>query len=300
MSDEITKSQKLSLLTLNLHTYQEFSTPGKTESELNEEDVRQRVEKHSPLFDEIARAINELKIDIICLQEVGEWRGYSDSQFGKHPSNAAQQILSRLSDKNYQVAMDWSHYGWDVWKEGSAIISRYPIIKSDSKYISNPKNGTKNFWQSRNVVNAKVILPNRKEIDIYSVHSGWWDSSDEPFFEQVKRLDDWMEKKKNKSNSELLCGDFNQPAGKEGYKLMTNVLHFDDLYLTANPNGMNDFTISGKTDGWENAKNSTRIDYLFFRQSADYEIVESHRLFMGKDFTKVSDHFGVFAEVLIF
>ncbi len=142
---ETKNNRHLSLLTLNLHTYQEFSTAGKKETQLNERDALTRVEDHGPIFDKIANAINKLNIDIICLQEVGEWKGKSESDFGKHESNAALQILKRLRDKDYTAYMDWSDYGWDVWKEGNAIISRYPMIKTESKYISDKKNGTKTF-----------------------------------------------------------------------------------------------------------------------------------------------------------
>ena len=54
----------LSILTLNLHSYQEFKVAG--------DSIVERLRKHKPLFDSIATAIDQLDVDIVCLQEVAE------------------------------------------------------------------------------------------------------------------------------------------------------------------------------------------------------------------------------------
>lgn len=61
------------------------------------------------------------------------------------------QILMRLGELRYHYTMDCSHYGWQVWVEGSAIFSKYPIAHSDSRFISSPGTGKHEFWKSRNV-----------------------------------------------------------------------------------------------------------------------------------------------------
>ena len=79
----------LKVLTLNLHTYQESNQDYK--------------------FSQVARAINELDIDLICLQEVGE--NWNNGQ-GDWNSNAAKIICERL-DRKYHLHTDWAHLGFD-------------------------------------------------------------------------------------------------------------------------------------------------------------------------------------------
>ena len=294
---ESERDDHLSLLTLNLHTYQEFSTPGKKEAQLNEQDALQRVRDHGPLFDKIANAIIKLNIDVVCLQEVGEWKNHSDNSFGKHKSNAALQIIQRLRGEDYYVYMDWSHYGWDVWKEGSAIISRLPILSAESKYISKKNNGTKNFWQSRNVIKAQLKLNDSVNLNVFSVHAGWWDSEIEPFQEQYEHLQRWVKTSTKLDEVTILCGDFNQPAAEKGYQLMTGSGGYVDLYLKANPTGMYDKTVEGNIAGWERDEKGTRIDYFLMNSTSSLKVVQSQRIFTEKLFGRVSDHLGIYVQL---
>jgi hypothetical protein len=70
-------SNEFAVLTINLHTYQEFRSVGVAESDLTDELARQRIDSYGPLFDRIADGINQMNPDIVCFQEVGEWSGDS-------------------------------------------------------------------------------------------------------------------------------------------------------------------------------------------------------------------------------
>ncbi|WP_037383952.1 endonuclease/exonuclease/phosphatase family protein, partial [Serratia sp. DD3] len=172
-------AENFTVLSVNLHTYQEFKTPGVKESALTDSQAMERVNQHGVLFDQVAAAINQLNPDVVCLQEVGEWHGKQRDdletvQFGATDSNMVKQILSRLDNKQYDYVMDWSHFGWDVWMEGSAVLSRHPIVKKDSRYISDVNNGTRTFWKSRNIPMAQIDLGGRLgQLNVFSIHAGW-------------------------------------------------------------------------------------------------------------------------------
>jgi hypothetical protein len=65
--DQGKSGAEFTVLSLNLHTYQEFKTDGIADAELTDELARERVEQHGPLFDRVAAAIIALDADIVCL-----------------------------------------------------------------------------------------------------------------------------------------------------------------------------------------------------------------------------------------
>jgi maltose 6'-phosphate phosphatase len=300
-ADDQASATDLSILTLNLHTYQELRNPDAQDYELTDELARQRIDAYGAVFDRIAAGIAQLDPDIICLQEVGEWPGGTQNntgtiEFGATDTNMVHQILSRLGDKRYFYTMDWSHYGWDVWLEGSAILSKYPISSTDSRFISDPDNGRYEFWKTRNVPMARFEVPGIGHIAVFSVHAGWWDDPEEPAQEQYLRLFDWTQEMTGPLDTTILCGDFNAPAGGAAYQYLTSVMNFSDQYLLANPDGMHDATVGGGADGWQESDSGERIDYIFVNSDSPLAAKHARRVFTQAQLGRVSDHVGVFAE----
>ncbi len=293
----------LSVLTLNLHSYQGLDSAGVPESELTDELARQRVEAYGPIFDRLSQGVTELDPDIVCLQEVAEWPVSGkpgEAGFGSSDSNMVHQLLSRLPDGRYEYTMDWSHFAWGVWLEGSAILSKYPLNHSESRFISRP--GTlphSNDWKSRNVPMAKLEVQDLGEVSVFSVHAGWWDDPDEPFREQFARLLEWVEEVSSSSELTLLCGDFNVAAGSAGYEYMLEDTGFMDPYAIANPEGFFDATIGAGADGWENSDDAHRIDYILMNEDSSLEAARARRVFTESEFGRVSDHVGVFVELTL-
>lgn len=292
-------SNDFSILTLNLHTYQELRSEGVAESELTDELARQRVESYGPLFDRIADGINQMNPDVVCFQEVGEWPGGNTQDpesilFGASDSNMVHQILQRL-DEHYFYTMDWSHYGFGVWLEGSAILSKHPFVATGSRFISNPDNGHYEFWKSRNVPMARIDLPGMGSASVFSVHTGWWDDEEEPFQDQYSKLLAWARDIASPRETTLLCGDFNVPAGSKMQEFMTKGTGYSDQYALANPDGGLDATISGAIDGWENSANGHRIDYILMNNDSPLGVEEARIIFTEETFGVVSDHAGVYA-----
>jgi maltose 6'-phosphate phosphatase len=292
---------ELTVLTVNLHTYQELQTAGTDDSDLTGDLARERIERYEPIFDRIAAGIEELDPDIICFQEVGEWadraRDLPESiEFGATDTNMVHQILSRLDDTHYYYTMDWSHYGWRVWMDGSAILSKYPIAHSDSRFISSPGTGRYESWRSRNAVMARIEVPVIGDAAVYSVHAGWWDDPVEPSRDQLRRLLDWVRDPGATAPTIILCGDFNAPADGPAYRFMTTGTGFSDQYALANPSGMFDATIGGGAHGWESSNTGQRVDYILVNDGAPLEVMRSRHVFTESDFGRISDHVGIYAE----
>ena len=270
----------LVVLTLNMHTYQE----------------KDQKEK----FERIVNAVNELNPDIVVLQECAQHK--NSEIVGKHyektikADNMALIITDKLKkefNKKYYNYWDWSHYGWDVWEEGSAILSKYKITETKSKYIT--KNHDKKFWKSRNVTMIQTDIPQIGKVNIFSAHLGWWDDKEEPFKNMFEKLNNWiLEENKNVAAS-FVCGDFNIVAGSDGYKYLMDTDKYIDVYYKTNPNGFADSTIGGKIDGWEKGDVvGKRIDYMFLVKGGYLKPLLAQRIFTEHSFGRVSDHCGVY------
>lgn len=277
-----------SILTLNLHSYQEFKTPGDT--------VAERLKKHEPLFDCIAAAISKLDVDVICLQEVAE-AGTEPitTPYGQAPSNAARQINKRIGNGNrYQLRQAWSHFAWETWREGLAIMSKHTLRKSLSRYVTS--NQSKNWWKSRNILLAQIDVPAVGLLNIFSVHTGWWDDHEEPAQMQFYRLRTWADTEHTGDvAATFLCGDFNTAATSPGYAYWADGGDYKDQYLLANPDGMFDPTIEGPIDGWQEKPSGQRIDYIFMKGGSQFKVIEARTIFTSSEYGRVSDHAGVFA-----
>ncbi len=290
------------LLSLNLHTYQEFSTNNTEENKLTTQQALTRIIAHQPLFKKIAAAINQLEPDAICLQEVGEW-GYNletnnnSKQFGISSTNAVHQILKYLNNKKYHAFMDWSHYGWQVWKEGTAVISKHPFIYTGSRYLSKNRRDNHRFWKSRKATQVQISTKHFGTITLFSVHTGWWHDKDEPFKKQFQQLTTWAQQT-SKTKNTFFCGDFNQAASTQGYNFMTKNSGYRDQYILANPSGMMDATIGGNIAGWENSNGGKRVDYILLKNSSHLKVKLSQRIFTEKAFGRVSDHLGIYAQFI--
>lgn len=244
----------LKLLTLNLHCYQEENQDAK--------------------FNRIAAAVGDLDIDLICLQEVGEfWKGGR----GDWNSNAAKIIRDRLG-RPYHIMADWSHIGFDRYREGSAILSRYPFLICDSGYVSTSE--TADSIHSRKVCMVRLQVPAIGLVNLFCAHLSWWN---EGFQEQFATLSAWAQRWHDATAAAtLLCGDFNVATGSPGYRMALR--HYDDQYLLAGR--------YGRPDPGQGAADDGRIDHIFMKKGSRLKAVAARMLFTDADYGSVSDHFG--------
>lgn len=270
-------ADRLVVLTLNLHTWQE-------------KEARRKL-------DIIADAIARLKPDFVCLQECAQHRDappvtdprapWQQGQDAIRADNAAHLLSKRLADKHgssWTYRWSWAHYGWNVWEEGVAVLSRHPVLDHDGQFISAEKSTA--TIHSRKAVRITADVRGLGRINVFSVHTSWWKSG---LPEQIDALKAYAEMKRKRWNpaATIIAGDFNAPAGEAGYDRLTapGANRLVDSYLEVNPGGMTDRTIDG----------GGRIDYIFFMAGDRIVPLTSQRWFLDDPLLggKVSDHCGV-------
>ncbi|OQK16905.1 endonuclease [Methyloprofundus sedimenti] len=257
--------EQLKVLILNLHCYQE--------------------ENQDKKFTTIANTINDLDIDIVCLQEVAEY--WNDGQ-GDWQSNSARIINDRLSEP-FHIYHDWSHLGFDKYREGVAMLSRYPLSNHESRYVSD----SHDIYDinSRKVVTARAYVPYIGFINIFSAHLSWLEGG---FQEQFHRLREWAANNKNDDvKATLLCGDFNITAGANGYQMVVDSGEYEDQYLAVNKQGVFDKIFKVNDAHWQDLlADDYRIDYIFMDKDAQLRATSARTIFTDEDYGRVSDHCG--------
>ncbi len=255
----------LAVMILNLHCYQE-----------EDQDIK---------LTQITKAIDEQEADIICLQEVAE---HWNNGEGDWESNAARIINERLK-KPFHLYTDWSHLGFDKYREGVAILSRFSLIEQESRYVSDSHDVYS--IHSRKVVMVQIQLPYLGLINVFSAHLSWIEDG---FKEQFNRLSEWAESRQsNEVKATLLCGDFNIAAGSEGYSLVVDAHQYDDQFLAANSPGVFDRIFKVNDPHWQNyLADDYRIDFIFMHKDSQLAVKSGTVLFTDEDYGKVSDHCG--------
>lgn len=257
--------EQLKVLTLNLHCYQEENQDAKLTT--------------------IASAINELDIDIVCLQEVAE--NWNDGQ-GDWESNSARIINERLTEP-FHLHHDWSHLGFDKYREGVAILSRYPLSNQDSGYVSDSQD--KYDINSRKVVTARISVPYIGFINVFSAHLSWLEYG---FQEQFHRLREWAANTKTDDiKATLLCGDFNITADSNGYKQVVASREYEDQYLAVDKQGVFNKIFKVYDAHWQDLlADDYRIDYIFMHKKSQLRATSAKVIFTDEDYGRVSDHCG--------
>lgn len=257
--------EPLTLMILNLHCYQE--------------------DKQDFKLSQIAKAINEQDVDVVCFQEVAE---YWNEGHGDWASNSVNIINQRLKQPMH-LYTDWSHLGFDKYREGVAILSRYPLQYTQSQYVSDSHDAYS--IHSRKVVMARIEVPYIGAMNVFSAHLSWWEDG---FKQQFQRLGEWAGSQLNDSvKTTLLCGDFNIAAGSVGYQLVVNGNQYEDQYLAANHQGLFEKIFRVNDEHWGDLMaNDYRIDYVFMNKASDLRVTSARVIFTESDYGPVSDHCG--------
>jgi maltose 6'-phosphate phosphatase len=257
----------LTMLVLNLHCYQE--------------------ENQAAKFKLIARAIEEQAVDVVCFQEVAEEWNHGQ---GDWPSNSANIINQQLKNP-YHLCTDWSHLGFDRYREGVAILSRYPLHHVHSRYVSESQDIYS--INSRKVITAQIQVPYLGILQVFSAHLSWWEDG---FQSQFNQLSAWADSFLQPDlNAILLCGDFNVRAGTTGYWQVVNGHQYQDQYLAANARGLFDKIYQVQDAHWQQYQypaDDYRIDYIFMNKDSGLAVKNAKVIFTEHDYGRVSDHCG--------
>ncbi|MBF0698658.1 endonuclease/exonuclease/phosphatase family protein [Streptococcus danieliae] len=255
-------------------------------------------EPEQKLADLVQQIVRE-DYDVICLQEVNqeinsspaeEVAGYVVAQplLAIHDDHFAHVLVGELQKAGLQYYWSWAynHIGYDRYHEGVAILSKEPLeakelLVSD---IDDPKD-----YRRRQVLLAETVVDGQA-IQVASVHLSWWNKG---FQAEWARLEAEL---KASSLPLVLMGDFNNPAGQEGYEhILASPLQLQDSHLVAKE-VQGEFTMGGHIDGWEAKTPPLRIDFTFL--SPSWQVERSAVIFDGVAGPIVSDHFGL--EVLAY
>ena len=271
--------EELIVLTLNLHTYQETAQDEK--------------------FDIIVKAIAEYDVDLIAFQECAQKKDspFIDGSTTIRNDNMAYIITKRLKqyyNLDYDFKWDWAHYGWSVYEEGVAVVSKHPITASQSTWISTSASTSSII--SRKAVYSSVTHPDFGRINLFSAHLHWRTTINNDQTIQIQNLQKFVNDNTGDSVATFVCGDFNmQPTEyapwDEGYNAMTDSGEFIDTFYVYNP-AANDMpeqskydTVKGDTPG--------RIDYIFMNKLAQFTVISSQIIFTPAILGTVTDHYGV-------
>lgn len=260
---------KMKLLTLNTHS-------------LLEENQAEKLET-------LAKAIIAEEFDVIALQEVNQPKDGALCENSEIISlgypvkngNYMAELLALIPDMGYKGVWCGFKESYGLFEEGVGIITRFDITDAESIPISSGMEILS--WKKRCAVRISTM-----QGEFISTHISWWNDADEPFSAQWERLRAYACGKRA-----WIMGDFNAESDikNEGYDMVTSD-GFYDTYALAKERDSG-YTVTEKIDGWENS-NAKRIDYIFCNFPA--EIKCSKTIFNGKNYDRVSDHFGVMTE----
>jgi maltose 6'-phosphate phosphatase len=274
---------KCSILTLNPHTYQQHPCRCPFDA----------MHQHEREVTIIAEAIAHLKVDVICFQEVGEYRHAPIvSPYGESPSNMAFRICNKLRQRGlwYHIYQDWSHIGFYRWREGAAILSRYPMLHNFSSYVS--MESSKDNYMSRNIIVSCIMVPWFGLLHIANVHLSW---AHHGFYEEYENLDKLIDSRLHFGvRGGLIVGDFNAPAGEHAYNHIVGPAKYVDQFHELHPHRFYQPSYHGQIDGWKNYP-PKRIDYIFKRKGDPLQITSMEVIFNDGFYPIVSDHYGYLA-----
>ena len=179
---------------------------------------------------------------------------------------------------------DYSHIGYDIYEEGIGILTRHPIVNTESFFIS--KGEDRSYWKTRKILKATVDIDGT-ETDFYTCHLGWWEDEEEPFKYQADKL----LSKDSKDRLAFFMGDFNNNANvrNEGYDYMISK-GLKDTFILAKEKDSG-VTVKGKIAGWEENKVDMRLDIIFANK--EISVKNSAVVFNGDNEAVISDHYGV-------
>lgn len=260
----------MKLLTMNLNTYQEDHQLDK--------------------FKKLAKTIVNEGIDVICFCEVGQSFMSPTVHHYCREDNAVLLICTYVNEllgcQDYQYVWDISHYGFKIYEEGVAIMSRLPLQDIKSRYVSETHNIF--TYKSRKIIKATIAL-NQQPVDVYACQMGWLDDKEDPFEAQFNNLHQWVSE--ISSNPVILAGDFSNDVRTKAYKQVINA-GYQDAYAIGNPEGMYDETFI-YPNGYELTQSPLRLDYVFTKNLSNL-VTGAKRLFMDQE--RISDHIGVMVE----
>ena len=220
----------------------------------------------------------ENEVDVICLQEVGQFRSDSILYNRIKTSNLALLLKNYLALKGhpYELRATIFKEAFSEFEEGVAILSRLPILDSGETFLS--KTTCFTDWMLRKTLYIQVC-----GYCIATVHLGW-DEGQESLEDQFFSLIQYYENQKNV----LILGDFNLPSDHPAYSCIRDC-PYRDVSFDFFPEYHNIDTFFGK----QNSSYNKHIDYAL----TSLPQIKDYQLLFKTPQTVLSDHAGILLEV---
>jgi endonuclease/exonuclease/phosphatase family metal-dependent hydrolase len=242
----------------------------------------------------VIRELEVLGPDIVALQEASQSRLY-----GNVPERIARRlgfnlVFAPATERIFRFwPLDKLIVGLMGFKEGSAILSRFPIVESDIYDL--PR--CRRFLEPRILLRANLSTP-WGPLQIFSTHTARGDEC------QMERVGEIVRESRGTGLS-LLMGDFNTPETSKVLTTLRSEAGFADAFRSANPDDPGP-TVWQRIEV-EKPTVSRRVDFIFLsggRESTG--VVRSSRIVLDRPgrlpdgaVLWPSDHYGVFAEIEI-
>lgn len=240
-------------------------------------------------------AIRELKAldpDIIALQEASQSRRH-----GNVPDRIARElgfyvVFAPATDRIFHFApVDALIVMLMGFKEGPAILSRFPIAASE--IFDLPR--CRRRFEPRILLRAEIDAPGGA-LQVFSTHLARNDEC------QLERVGEILRTKRG-SRPTVVMGDFNTPETSGVLTALRDEAGFVDVFRSANPEKPGP-TVWQRIDV-EQPTVSRRVDFIFLSDGPESgRRVRSSRIVLDRPGTLPggaalwpSDHYGVYAEV---
>jgi endonuclease/exonuclease/phosphatase family metal-dependent hydrolase len=150
----------------------------------------------------IAATLAALDADVVCLQEV-----WDDGT-----RNQAAELGERLG---LHHAYD-AHLDLDRVRFGNAVLSRWPITRSEGRNLPAPPAQD----ERRRVMRADVDGP-RGPIQVFCTHLNWRFDQSEIRQDQVRAVCRFVKESPHRSFPAVLCGDLNSAPDSDEIRMLT-------------------------------------------------------------------------------
>ena len=238
------------------------------------------------------RELKRLDPDIVAVQEASESRRH-----GNVPDHLARAlgfhvVFAPATDHLFGGgSLAWLIVGLLGFKEGSAILSRYPIAASQVYEL--PR--CTSWIDTRILLQADIVTP-RGRVQLFSTHTARGDDC------QVQAVGDIVRDRKGAGPS-VLVGDFNMSDTSKELARLRDDGEFVDAFRLANP-GTPGPTVWQRIRAPESSV-SRRVDFIWLLNGKRSNLmVRSSRVVLDQpehlsDGTVLwpSDHFGVLADL---
>ena len=218
----------------------------------------------------IAGVINQEHPDLVGLQEVDR---------GVKRTEGIDEIaeLSRMTRMEYAFAHNLDYQGGQY---GVAVLSRYPILKTDHRMYLNKREA-----ERRGLIRIEVKVSGRT-LNFATTHLDYQYEDGRVF--EAGQMIDYL---KDEKEALVLVGDFNEEPGGDAYKLITT--HFRDAWV---PNKDMSAVKKAIPDGlsYPADKPVKRIDYIFLSSKTTAKVKKAWIVN-----TLASDHVPVVADLEI-